>query len=159
MPNLFASKRYLLLLKQLLAEDPDRGGPTRIAKTLHVSKGTMSKILKETSPRGAGLDVVERAIHHLRLDPRYFFDKRSSANYHDHIGRTRSPVPESVTSFLADMGERMAPEHADEIRAIDWGSVVPSYALLAALSAELRARDAATQSGERERPQARALRL
>lgn len=74
------SERYLALLEQLRDEGLQQ---KEIGELVGIKQSDVSNVLARR--RGPGLEWIARAIHRLRLHPRFFFDAElASPSYHDH---------------------------------------------------------------------------
>jgi hypothetical protein len=85
-----AAKRYLKLIEELGDElgAPKHGWKSAVARALGMDQSYISKILSRER-MSIGVDAVESAVRHLRLDRDYFWGPREPRSYRDYL--TKSP--------------------------------------------------------------------
>lgn len=82
--QLRSTKRFRLLLQQLIAEDPE-ASQQKLAEDLGISQGHLSKLAH--GKRNAGIDLIELSIRKLKISPLFFFGNADKdPHYRDYKG-------------------------------------------------------------------------
>lgn len=154
-----ATKRYQLLVQQLLAEDPDQN-QGRVGEMLGIDQTHVSRLA--SGKRKAGIDKIELAIQKLKISAAFFFAKLpTDPHYRDFKGPHKIPpdmgYPALYRFFkMAEDGDmRLTDQEKRELTTQEWpGDPTPEtyWLMLKALRTvempehtEVRMRDAEPQ--------------
>lgn len=120
------TRRYLALVDELMREESSvrpAGAQTRVAERIGASQSGLAKIMGNT--RGVGVEVLHAAVRSLRIDPRYFFDRREPATYREYM-TSEPPFPAWREFLESPAGRELDDAERRALASIDLAEFEPS---------------------------------
>jgi hypothetical protein len=126
-----ATRRYQLLIKQLMEGRPKRGAQAHAAERLGVSRGDITKYVTGKKRRGVTEALVERAVERLGIDRAFFFaelDREPHYTEFTRAGQPYAPLTVGQQRIVETMGHKDSWRGiADELSAIHRAAVLSDW--------------------------------